>query len=228
MSGKNNAAKKNKNAETDTEKLDRYESVRSEGELNKFHLQKTVLFFIGTVMLVVAMFLPSDTSYHDAHKGFVGVFATVNAVAAIYALYMLFQENRKHKIRKTVLKKQAPRYGFDGKFTYLAYEIFCILTLVLFAEQCAIVAFARDGWAIAALCLMAACVACTVSARFILVKANRGFMKLIEVEKKDTEKDAEPNTETVNQEKTDKNSENIEPKMETGEGCDDFYAPPKE
>ena len=223
MSEKNKKAGKGKPPEPDVETLDRYVSERDEKELGKFQTLKSALFYVGTALFFITLFMPSDVN--AAPSAFVAVFAVINIIAAAFAIDLMYQDNRKYKIRKTVLKKQAPRYGFDKQLTYLIVEIYCALIIVLLAEQCVIVAYARDGFAIAGLVLMILSVGCILASRFILVQANCGKMQFIEAEKKEEGESAET-VEPAEEEA--ENAEEMEKSADTVEDCDDFYAPPKE
>lgn len=220
-------AKKNKNADTadkevDMEKLDRYVSRRSGDELYAFQVKKSVFFILSTAFLLIAIFLPSDTSWHGTHKSLVSVFSTLNVIGLIYALYMFFQDNRKHKIQKTVLKSKAPHYGYNNKFTFLTYEIFVIAMLFFLVEQCVIVAFARDVFAIVGLCLTVAAFGFAVASRFMLVIANSGQMELIEANP-ESEDTAESAGDTVTKDKSIENTATQNKSIE--DTADDFYAP---
>lgn len=208
---------KKKETETDIEKLDRYESDRSEEELSKFQGIKSGCFFTSYALLLIATFLPSGTDWHDAHGSLVSIFATLNIVGLIYMIFMLFQDNRKHKIQKTVLKKNAPHFGYDKKVTFLTYEIFVLFTLYFLVEQCIIVAFARDGWAIAGTCLTALSFAAAVVARFTLANATCGHMKFIQVEEPPQESGENKDAEKADEEKAEEGTNDP----------DDFYAPIK-
>lgn len=213
MSKKNKTAPSGKKTEVDIEKLDRYVSRRSDDELAVLQVKKSVFFIVSVALLLITMFLPSDSGFHKNHGSLISVFSTLNIIGLIYALYMFYQDNRKHKIRKTVLKVKAPHFGFDKKFTYLTYEIFVVAMLFFLAEQCVIVYFARDAYAIVGLCLMVASVALALVSRFVLVKANCGYMELFEAEPKETEKTEAENAET----KADNDNA----------PADDFYASPE-
>ncbi len=211
-------AKKSK-PEIDIEKQDRYVSRRSEEELKAFQVKKSTFFMLSMTFLIIATFLPSDASWHDSHKSLTFWFSMLNIAGLIFVLYMLFQDNRKYKIQKVVLKSKAPRYGYDNKFTFVTCEVFTAVMLYFLVEQCVIVAFARDGFAIAGLCLMVCAFGFALVSRFILVKANSGYMDLIEVEPKsdgtETGKDTEP-----------KDGENGTPNESVEDAAaDDFYAP---
>ena len=171
-----------KNKEADIEKLDRYVSDRSQEELAKFQIIKSACFSISYALLIISTFLPSDTAWHDSHGSLLYVFATLNILGLIYMIFMIIQDNRKHKIKSVVIKKDAPHFGYDKKITFLTYEIFVLVVLYFLVEQCVIVALARDGWSIAGTCLMAVSFAAAVVARFTLARATCGHMKFISAE----------------------------------------------
>ena len=224
MGKKNNGAANGKKTQIDIEKLDRYISRRSDEELKKLQIKKSAFFCASVALLIITMFLPSDSAWHALHGPLVSVFSTLNIIGLIYALYLLYQDNRKHKIKKVVLKSKAPHFGYN-KFTFLTYEIFVLAMLFFVAEQSTVVYFARDGFAIAGLGLMVAAFAFALVSRFILVNANSGFMELIEAEPKEEKQDNKE--ENAASETAEENNKENESEEEAKTEDDDFYSPVK-
>ena len=158
----------------------KFVSALSSQDLDALQRKKSLFMYLSTLLFAVSLFLKVEgrTKLSETKSLFAvfTLYVIAELVLIILTVFIAVMNRTGQKIGRELKESCVPRDGLD-KHTFLSYEAFTLLHVLMAAAEIAVSVYSFGIWGAFNIAVSAGSAVCAVISRRILFKANAGNLE---------------------------------------------------